>query len=178
MSLLAAFEETVKSIPDAVLLIAGGNIGTDRDPVEKGIEDRGLQGRAVCLGTLQEEQIIDFLAAVDIVVLPKLDDPVNWAGMSTKLGEYLAAGRALVATRVGDAGEALNDGVNALLVNAGDPKEMASAIARLLENDALRQRLGGQARQLAEQQFSARTWVSRLVAQLEMAGEGTGEGQK
>jgi glycosyltransferase involved in cell wall biosynthesis len=85
------------------------------------------------------------------------DDPARWVGalstspsirplesdgMSRALFEYLASGRAVIASRVGAAAEVIRDGETALLVPGGDAPELARALERLLDDPALRHRLG------------------------------------
>ncbi|OLD85905.1 MAG: hypothetical protein AUG55_01340, partial [Candidatus Rokubacteria bacterium 13_1_20CM_4_70_13] len=82
------------------------------------------------------------MAALDIALYVPLESD----GMSRVLFEYLAAGRPLVAARTGVVPEVLVDGVHALLVPAGDAGALADALARLLQDGALRARLGDAAR--------------------------------
>ena len=68
--------------------------------------------------------------------------------------EYMAAGRAIVATAVGGNVELIEDGVHGCLSPAGDPVRLAAAIDRLLTDDALARSLGESARRRVEQRFS------------------------
>jgi glycosyltransferase involved in cell wall biosynthesis len=81
--------------------------------------------------------------------------------------EYMAAGKAIVASRVGQLSETIQDGVNGLLVPPGEPAALASALLRVIEDTTLRDRLGRQARQDAVREHS---W-ERYVAQLERVYE-------
>src|SRR5262249_34937556 len=74
---------------------------------------------------------------LDIALYPPLESD----GMSRVLFEYLASGRAVVASRVGVAAEVLTDGVTALLVPGGDAPELARALDRLLGDIQLPHRL-------------------------------------
>jgi glycosyltransferase involved in cell wall biosynthesis len=100
-------------------------------------------------------------------VMPVLDValyvPVESEGMSRVVFEYLAAGRALIASRVGVVPEVLLDGEHALLVPAGDAGALAGAIERLLGDGALRARLGEAGRRLVLERYSG----ARLAAALE-----------
>jgi glycosyltransferase involved in cell wall biosynthesis len=77
--------------------------------------------------------------------------------------EYLAAGRALIASRVGVVPEILSDGEHALLVPAGDASALADALQRLLGDPALRARLGEAGRRLVLERYSG----ARVAAALE-----------
>ena len=61
----------------------------------------------------------------------------------------MAQGRPVVATRAGGVGEVVEDGRSGVLVEPGDPVELAAAIGALLADDGLRERLGAAARERA-----------------------------
>lgn len=90
--------------------------------------------------------------------------PLESDGMSRVLFEYLAAGRPVVASRVGVVPEVLVDGESALLVPSGEPGPLAEAIARLLADRALGARLGAAARELVERRFSGARVAEALAA--------------
>jgi glycosyltransferase involved in cell wall biosynthesis len=71
----------------------------------------------------------------------------------------MAAGLPVVATRVGGTAEAVEDGVNALLVPPGDSGALARAIDRLLADPSLAARLGQAGRQSVNDRFS----MNRMV---------------
>ena len=100
------------------------------------------------------------MAALDVALYVPLESD----GMSRVLFEYLAAGRPLVAARTGVVPEVLVDGVHALLVPAGDAGALADALARLLQDGALRARLGDAARTLALERYSGARLAEALEA--------------
>jgi len=78
--------------------------------------------------------------------------------------EAMAAGRAVVATSVGAIPETLRDGENGLLVPARDDRALASALATLFQNGALRARLAEGARATIEQHYSTEVVCGQLSA--------------
>jgi len=84
------------------------------------------------------------LAAMDVAVAPypALDD---FYYSPIKLYEYMAAGRAVVASRVGQVAETIQDGVNGLLFNPGDRTGLINCLRRLQKDTALRNELGRRA---------------------------------
>jgi glycosyltransferase involved in cell wall biosynthesis len=99
------------------------------------------------------------LAALDVVLYAPLDSD----GMSRVIFEYLAAGRPLIASRVGVVPEVLTDGEHAALVPAGDAQALAEALERLLGDAAAASRLGEGGRRLVEARYSG----ARVAAALE-----------
>lgn len=75
-------------------------------------------------------------------------------GISNTVLEAMACGCAPVATAVGGTPELIDDGVNGLLVPAGDSAALAAALARLVAEPALRARLAAASLQRAREQFS------------------------
>lgn len=90
------------------------------------------------------------LAALDIALYVPLESD----GMSRVVFEYLAAGRPLIASRVGVVTEVLRDGEHAALVPAGDAEALADALARLIGDPAEGARLGESGRRLVGQRYS------------------------
>jgi len=125
--------------------------------LRQAVEKAGLSERVSFLGFV--EDTAGLLAALDIALYPPLESD----GMSRALFEYLAAGRAVVASRVGVAAEVLTDGRDALLVPGGDAPELAAAIARLLDRPALRAELGQAAARLAHGRFTGARVAEKLV---------------
>jgi glycosyltransferase involved in cell wall biosynthesis len=115
----------------------------------------GLAGRFTLPGSASD--VPGFLAGLDVAVLCS-----HAEGMSNALLEYMAAGRAIVATAVGATPEVIADGVHGLLVPPGDEKRLADAIARLLEDRDLAQRLGAAARRRALDHYSREAMVGRF----------------
>jgi glycosyltransferase involved in cell wall biosynthesis len=99
------------------------------------------------------------LAALDVVLYTPLDSD----GMSRVIFEYLAAGRPLIASRVGVVPEVLIDGEHAALVPGGDAPALATALERLLGDPALAARLAEGGRRLVEARYSG----ARVAAALE-----------
>ncbi|MDX1502286.1 MAG: glycosyltransferase [Thermoanaerobaculia bacterium] len=99
------------------------------------------------------EEVPAMLAPMDVLLVPRPDNRTARHGFPSKLPEYLAMGKAVVATRVGDPGRMLRHGENGLLVAAGSGAELADALL-LLRDPALRERLGRAARRDAVERFS------------------------
>ena len=99
------------------------------------------------------------LRELDLVVLPSL-----WEGFGLGLLEAMAAGLPVVATAVGPVPEVVVDGQTGLLVPPEDPPALAEAVARVLLDPALAERLGRAGRARVEQEFTVERTVERTDA--------------
>jgi glycosyltransferase involved in cell wall biosynthesis len=91
------------------------------------------------------------------VAMPALDvffQPSLWEAMSVVILEAMAAGKPVVATRVGENPHVIEDGVDGVLVAPRDIEGMAAAIGRLASDPELRERLGRGARKKVERRFT------------------------
>jgi glycosyltransferase involved in cell wall biosynthesis len=139
--------------PQAVFQVAGE--GELRDALESQAREQGLAGRLTLPGGVAD--VPAFLAGLDVAVLCS-----HAEGMSNALLEYMAAGRAVVATAVGAAPDLIEDGRHGLLVPPGDAGRLAAAIGRLLRDPALARRLGEAARRRAFERYSREAMVRRF----------------
>jgi glycosyltransferase involved in cell wall biosynthesis len=133
-----------------------------RGRMEKAVRDTidraGLGGQFNLGGFVDD--LPPVLAALDIALYVSLESE----GMSRVVFEYLAAGRPLIASRVGVVPEVLADGENAVLVPAGDAEALADALTRLVGDPATRARLGEAGRRLVEQRYSGAYVAAELEA--------------
>ncbi len=141
--------------PRAVFEVAGE--GEQRAALERQISESGLDGRFALRGSVAD--VPGFLAGLRMAVLPSHSE-----GMSNALLEYMAAGRAVVATAVGAAPDLIVDGVHGLLVPPGDAGALAGALDHLLREPALAARLGQAARARALQRYGREAMVRRFEA--------------
>jgi glycosyltransferase involved in cell wall biosynthesis len=102
-------------------------------------------------GPLQSEKVAEYLDASDVLVSPHIPMPdgSRFFGSPTKLFEYMAMGKAIVASRLDQLAEVLEHERTALLVTPGNPEELEQAILRLALDPAERGLLGAAARQAA-----------------------------
>ena len=112
------------------------------------------------LGPLPNPEVLALYPLAEVVVVPS----VIPEALSRVILEAMAAGRPVVATRVGGTPELVLDGKTGLLVERRAPMELARAIASLLRDEALRATLGAGARRHVAERFSADDGVDRLLA--------------
>jgi len=127
--------------------------GTLRD--ELAAHARRLRAPVTLTGNLDRAGVAAALAAADIAVVPSIVDSAgNVDGLPNALLEALAAGCAVVATRVAGIPDIVQDGVHGVLVPQKDPEALAAALRLLVREPETRERLGRAARRLATERLS------------------------
>ncbi len=158
--LLEAFAALAPTTPAPWLVLIG-----EGDPEGAMLESArrlGLAGRVRALGFHRD--LDELLEDADVLAHPSMFDG---EGLPNSVLEAMAKGKAILATRIGGTEEAVTDGVEGLLVPPGDARALAEALARLLADPALRERLGAAARRRAERDFDQETMVDRVEALLQ-----------
>jgi glycosyltransferase involved in cell wall biosynthesis len=133
------------------LVIIGGS-GPLSPELRARAAELGLQDKVFFPGRIPEEDLPAYFNACDVFALPSV-------GLTEAFGlvqlEAMACGKPVVCSYLGNGVNVVNqDGVTGLAVPPGDAQALAGALARLLGDDALRERLGGQARVRARTGFS------------------------
>jgi glycosyltransferase involved in cell wall biosynthesis len=158
--LVRAVHTVLARYPQARLLIVGE--GPERERLTEQIRSLGLDRSVTLLGGRTD--VARLLLAGDIGVLASYTE-----GMSNAVIEYMAAGLAVVATRVGGNPELIEDGISGCLVPPGDSGALAAALERLLGEPSFAQRLAEQARSQVFDRFD----VNRCVSQTQSFYERT-----
>jgi glycosyltransferase involved in cell wall biosynthesis len=146
--LIKAFPLILGKFPSAVTLVAGTDHMGYSKKLRALIESMGLEGKVRLLGF--QDDVVSFLHAIDIFAFPSLSE-----GFGQVLIEAMAAGRAVVANRIGPLTEIVIEGETGLLVEPRDPKVLAEAICRLLERPEEASSMGSAGRKRVEGDFSA-----------------------
>jgi glycosyltransferase involved in cell wall biosynthesis len=154
LALAEAIALVPKDINVRFMLIGDGSL---RPEVERRLRHTGDLDRAIFAGVVSHERVPRMLDACDMLVSPHvpLADGSAFFGSPTKLFEYMAMGKGIVASRLGQIGEVLADQQTALLVEPGNAVELAHAIVKLAADVDLRERLGKAARKAA---IARHTW--------------------
>ena len=136
--MLSAFDQIVQQIPTAKLV----HIGRTNYDAPPG-------GRVVSTGSISETQLNLYLAACNVCWLPLSDTNANRGRFPLKLSNYLAAGRPVVATSVGDLRPFFHQHMVGLLANP-DPNDLTTQIVRLFRDPDLAEGYGRNARLTSE----------------------------
>ncbi|WP_259121441.1 glycosyltransferase family 4 protein [Salinibacter ruber] len=147
--LIDAWERVEQTVPEALLIIAGGGQEDYLEEIQEDIDASGDTNIRTRLRFLPEDELIQLIASADLLVYPYrriTQSGALFAGMS--------AGKAIVATRVGGLKETLQDGETARLVEPNNSEELSEAITRLLRNPDQREQLGSAAKAVIDEQYS------------------------
>lgn len=164
-ALLEAFALAARAVPRATLQILGDDPGTDAiERLRMRAEQHGVADRVALPGAVDRATAARAIASAAVVALPRPKTPWAEAGLSAKLAEYLATGRPVVVTAIGDVPMYLEHGVSAWVVPAGDAAAFASALAEALGDRARADAIGARGREVALRDFDTRVHGPRLVA--------------
>jgi glycosyltransferase involved in cell wall biosynthesis len=153
---LEAMKRIESEIPEATLLLVGD--GLERAHVEDTVRDLDLRN-VVMTGTVGYLEIPEHVAAMDVAVITDRGAG-SFHYSPLKLREYMAAGKTVIAPRIGEMARWLADGQDAVLVESGDIEGLAAAIQDLHGRPDLRARLGAAARRKILEQA---TWDIQLL---------------
>jgi glycosyltransferase involved in cell wall biosynthesis len=139
--------------------IAGG--GPHQEAFERQLASTGIAERVSMPGWVDRPTILDLLNRADILVLPSYAE-----GMAMSVLEGMAHGLCVVCTPVGALGEVIESERSGLLIQPGSVSQLANALARAVEDDALRARLGAGAKERFQCGFDAAGYPARLTPML------------
>lgn len=159
-TLLTAFAAVLNTYPDARLILVGD--GNEREKMVILARDLGVEHSVIFTGFVSHADVARIVNAADIAVVPVPQMQVNMWLSPMKLFEYMASGKAVVASAMGQIKEVVKDGKNGLLVPAGDEIALEKAITRLIEDESFREHLGRQAREDAIKDHSWSQYLVRL----------------
>ena len=169
--------DIVREIPETVFLIAGDNPTASlahhddvASEIKAVVSDLRLEDHVRLLGSINEEDLIKAYHACDLVVLPALNVNDDVEGFGIVALEAAAAGKPVVATRVGGIPDAVQDGETGVLVEPDDYRALSRTIVALLNSVEQGASLGESGRRRATEKS---TW-SHIAARYEAAFRGMG----
>lgn len=122
----------------------------------------------VLTGTLPQAEGPAYLAACDILVAPHVPnaDGTPFFGSPTKLFEYMAMGKGIVASNLDQIGEILKPNETALMVKPGDKDSLKEGLKVLIGDKSLRDRLGNAAREECVAKYTWKEHTRRIIEKL------------
>lgn len=161
--LLDAFARVHRAVPRSRLLVVGD--GPGRPDLERAVHRLSLAEAVVFTGAVAPADVPGLLTSMDVAAAP-YPDRAGFYFSPLKLFEYMAAGLSIVASRIGQIAEVIEDDVTGVLCPPSDAQALADSVLALFADPARRYRLGAAARRRA---CEAHTWDGVASRILEIA---------
>lgn len=155
LGLVSAFVELYPRYPGLRLTIAGD--GSLRPRVEDAVRRAGVEEAVDFLGTVDRADLL--YRGLDVYIQAS----AFGEGTSNSIIEAMASGLPVIATDVGGNSDVVDHERTGLMIPPRDPKALAAAIARLLDDAALRSRFGAAGRARALERYSRESMVATTV---------------
>jgi len=154
--LVRAMAAIVREV-DARLVLAGWIAPKFGEALKEGIRELGLVDKVDVLGPVDHDQLPALIATSTVCVVPAAADlsPNPTVVYPTKILEYMACRRAIVAPRRDTVQLVVDNNREALLFEAGDPIDLAKKVLRLIGEPLLRERLANAAYERVRRDFTA-----------------------
>lgn len=159
-NLLDAAREICSKHPQVRFLIVGA---WDKDrAMVKRAQEYGIGDKVVFTGPVSLDEAPLYINAMDIAAAPYAD-PTQVYGSSTKCIEYMAAGRAVIASRLGQMADMIQHGVSGILVTPGDSRDLTNAILYLIDKPDVRAQIGAAARKVVLERYTWQQNAERIL---------------
>lgn len=167
--LIHAFSRLSKEFPYAELILTGkGENKKDFNEIIELIEASKASSRIKYLGFLTTAEYHRVLSECDVFCVTRNNSQAANTGFPSKLSEFLASGKAVIASSVGDVGTILRHEENALLVPPEDEDAMYSSLRQIFLDNSLIEKLGTGGRKTAEENFDNRKFSNLLYHRLKL----------
>jgi glycosyltransferase involved in cell wall biosynthesis len=160
--LLDAFALVKAAIPDCWLVLLGDDDRSRVDRARSHARSLGVEDRVEFRGAVPRPELLAAVARATVLVLPRPDTEQNRSNMPTKLVEYLASGRPVVATTVGLTPAMVDNGSAAVLVAPGDAEALAKGLIGVLSDPDAAAAMGTRGRLRALSTYDFRQYSSML----------------
>lgn len=160
----------MQSVPDARFIFAGADRhsergGSQRAELEQCLAEANVLSRVEFLGSVEQARLPDLYQQADICVVPSM----LYESFSYTSAQAMAAGKPVIASRIGGIPETVEDGITGVLVAPGNVEELAEAIIRLARDPGLRERMGRAGRARVAHEFDPQSLAQRNLEQYERA---------
>lgn len=160
-SLIDTARHVLRTRPNVCFMMVGG--GKNQEFFREQLQTGEHASRVILPGTVPHSEVPRYLSCMDVVLAPypKLD---FWYASSMKIFEYMAAGKTVLATGVGQVSEIIEDGVNGFLFDPDHDGELREKIVALVDSAETRQRVGARARRDIEQKWNWDNNAKQMLA--------------
>ncbi len=156
---LHSAEKILSKRNDVHFVVVGG--GDKYEDAVNIVHNLNISDKVLFTNKVPHNQVPQFISSADVVVASFENNSQVSCKSPLKVVEYMASGKAIVASRVGEVPHMIGD--SGLLTDPENNSEMAKAIERLLDDSELRQELGRKARLRAETTFNWQNSAKTLM---------------
>jgi glycosyltransferase involved in cell wall biosynthesis len=120
---------------------------------------------AVLTGPVSHNEVPHFLSTCDMLVIPRPENTVNTLSFPSKLPEFMAMGKPVIASRTSDCHRIISDGIDGLLFDPGDTEGLIRNI-ELLADPGMREKIGNSAREKVVLRYTLKKQMDIMLSQL------------
>lgn len=165
--LIRAFHKVLKTHPGYTLNLYGKASGEQMENYyESMISDLKIENNVILHGYKNRDEMTEILLGAKLFVFSRPPSLQATYGFSTKLGEYLATGKPVVATRIGEIEVFLKDRHNAFLCDP-DVDSISDTICEVLDDYDFALKIGKEGRNCSFEYFNNKTETSKVMEQIQ-----------
>jgi glycosyltransferase involved in cell wall biosynthesis len=161
-TLISAFEQVAAKFPEVLLYLSGMGVSARINLIKSKIENSAFRNRIQYLGYLNDDAYYQFLKSCHIFSAIRVDSQFAQAGFPFKLGEYLATGRPVLVSNIGEISTYLTDKKNAIFVNPDSIDSIVAGIEYLIKNPVHSSEIGHAGKKVAFQNFDVQVVGQKL----------------
>ncbi len=167
--LIKAFALFISKHPDYKLKLIGRFESADAEKTMMGlVESLNMANNVEFTGMVRPTDMPQLLCGAQMLALARPDNEQARYGFPTKIGEYLATGKPVVVTRVGEIGDFLKDGVNCRMSEPNNPESFADCMSWVVEHYEGALKIGEAGRQLTMNVFSSNIQSKKALAFMDL----------
>jgi glycosyltransferase involved in cell wall biosynthesis len=142
--------------------------GKTMPQVKEEIKSLNIDANVILTGTVPQEEGPDYLAACDILISPHVPNPdgTPFFGSPTKLFEYMAMGKGIIASDLDQIGEVLEHDHTAWMVKPGDVESLMLGLKTMIDNPDTSKRLGEAARREVIAKYTWKEHTRKIIEKL------------
>jgi glycosyltransferase involved in cell wall biosynthesis len=155
--LLVAFAKTIEQIKNVRILMTGEAVDEFGQELTGLVKRLGIEDKVEFLGLLTHAQMITLFQSADVYIQSS-----RWESFGVSALEALACGTAVIATDVGGVSDFLTDGIDSLIVPAGDSEALSTAMIKLALDKELRNKISSTGLMMVQEKFNWEVNISQM----------------
>lgn len=164
LGMLEAFAQALPDLNTRLNFVSTGDYTKSiiKEDIDRILDKYGIRDRVRFTGYLSDKDLIANLQKATLVIINKYRTKQNKYCFSTKLSEYLTAGKPVIITNYGEAMNWLEDRKNAYIVEPEDAKQLADAIVEAINNPQERMKIAHNGLELCKKSFDYKQYSDTL----------------